>query len=120
MRNLLLILGLMVSGYAGLSAQCNSNGNGNAWGQGGNAQAQAQAQPVAVIPAWVALQVCQAAQPLLYPSTMMSVGQLFQAYRIGTATIVYLGPDPGNASRSLYRYTAPGGGGAVIVILEDL
>jgi hypothetical protein len=132
MKNLLLsaFFVLAVSGTA--LAQCNpggngnawgngngnngNNGNGNAWGQGGNA-AQAQAQPVTTIPAWLALRVCQAAQPALYPYTSMTTLQLYNAYRVGTATITYLGDDPADPNRGLYRVNA--GGGVVIESIID-
>jgi hypothetical protein len=128
MKNLLLsaFFVLAVSGTA--FAQCqpggngngwgngNGNGNGNGWGQGGNA-AQAQAQPVVTIPAWLALRVCQAAQPALFPTTGMTTFQLFNAYRAGTATITYLGVDPTNPSRGIYLVEA-GGGTVIISIIE--
>lgn len=128
MKHLLLsaFFVLVVSGTA--IAQCqpggngngwgngNGNGNGNGWGQGGNS-AQAQAQPVVTIPAWLALRVCQAAQPALYPYTSMTTLQLFNAYRTGSATITYLGVDPSNSSRGLYQMAA--GGGVVINAIID-
>jgi hypothetical protein len=126
MKNLLLsaFFVLAVSGTA--FAQCqpggngngwgNGNGNGNGWGQGGNS-AQAQAQPVVTIPAWLALRVCQAAQPTLYPYTSMTTFQLFNAYRAGTATITYLGVDPANPNRGVYLVEA-GGGTVIISIIE--
>jgi hypothetical protein len=132
MKNLLLsaFFVLAVSGTA--LAQCNpggngnawgngngnngNNGNGNAWGQGGNA-VQAQAQPVTTIPAWLALRVCQAAQPALYPYTSMTTLQLYNAYRVGTATITYLGDDPADPNRGIYRVNA--GGVEVIASIVD-
>jgi hypothetical protein len=136
MKNLLLsaFFVLAVSGTA--FAQCQPGGNGNAWGngnppsggqagsngngwgQGGNA-AQAQAQPVTTVPAWLALRVCQAAQPELYPYTSMTTLQLFNAYRVGTATITYLGDDPADPNRGIYRVNA-GGGDVVISILDGI
>jgi hypothetical protein len=132
MKNLLLsaFFVLAVSGTA--LAQCSPNGNaygwgngngnngngnnGNGWGQGGNA-AQAQAQPVTTIPAWLALRVCQAAQPALYPYTSMTTSQLYNAYRAGTATITYVGDDPTDPNRGIYRVSA-GGGDTTISIID--
>jgi hypothetical protein len=127
MKNLLLtaFFVLAVSGTA--LAQCaphgngsgNGNGNnGNGWGQGGNA-AQAQAQPVTTIPAWLALRVCQAAQPALFPYTGMTTSQLYNAYRAGTATITYLGEDPADPNRGVYRYSY-GGNDTVSSVIDDL
>jgi hypothetical protein len=134
MKNLLLsaFFVLAVSGTA--LAQCNpggngnawgngngnngNNGNGNAWGQGGNA-AQAQAQPFTTIPAWLALRVCQAAQPTLYTYTSMTTLQLYNAYRVGTATITYLGDDPADPNKGVYRISA-GGGEAIISIIDTI
>lgn len=131
MKNLLLsaFFVLAVSGTA--LAQCNpggngnawgngngNNGNGNAWGQGGNA-VQAQAQPVTTIPAWLALRVCQAAQPALYPYTSMTTLQLYNAYRVGAVTIEYLGRDPLNDSVGIYRVSA-GGGTVISGIIDEL
>jgi hypothetical protein len=123
MKNLLLsaFFVLAVSGTA--FAQCSpngnaygwgngngngNNGNGNGWGQGGNS-AQAQAQPVTTIPAWLALRVCQAAQPTLYPYTSMTTLQLYNAYRVGTTMITYLGDDPADPNKGLYQVNASGG-----------
>jgi hypothetical protein len=130
MKNLLLsaFFVLAVSGTA--FAQCqpggngngwgNGNGNGNGWGQGGNAaQAQAQAQPVVTIPSWVALRVCQAAQPALFPYTGMTTFQLFSGYRAGTVSIEYLGRDPLNPSIGIYRTTA-GGNTVISGIIDEL
>jgi hypothetical protein len=129
MKNLLLsaFFVLAVSGTAFAQCQPGGNGNGwgngngngnngNGWGQGGNS-AQAQAQPVVTIPAWLALRVCQAAQPALYSFTSMTTFQLFNAYRAGTATITYLGVDPVDPNRGLYRVNA--GGGDVIISITD-
>ena len=125
MKNLLLsaFFVLAVSGTA--FAQCqpggngngwgngNGNGNGNGWGQGGNS-AQAQAQPVVTIPAWLALRVCQAAQP----ATSMTTFQLFNAYRAGTATITYIGVDPADPNRTIYRVVV--GGIGIDVIIDNI
>jgi hypothetical protein len=116
MRTLLILISFVLCGYVVASAQCSNSGNGNAWGQGGNTQAQAQAQPAPAIPTWLAFRVCQAAQPLLYSTTSMNAVQLFQAYRLGTASIVYLGQDPADPNRGIYRYTAPGGTDVTVVI----
>jgi hypothetical protein len=129
MKNLLLsaFFVLAVSGTA--FAQCSpngnawglgngNNGNGNGWGAGGNA-AQAQAQPVTTIPAWLALRVCQAAQPALYPYTSMTTLQLYNAYRVGTVTITYLGADPSDPNRGFYAASA-GSGTVTVLIVDDL
>jgi hypothetical protein len=137
MKNLLLsaFFVLAVSGTAFAQCQPGGNGNGwgngnngngnngngnngNGWGQGGNS-AQAQAQPVVTIPAWLALRVCQAAQPALYPYTSMTTMQLFNAYRAGTATITYLGVDPADPNRTYYRISL-GGGIGIDIIIDDI
>ena len=131
MKNLLLsaFFVLAVSGTAFAQCQPGGNGNGwgngngngnngNGWGQGGN-NAQAQAQPVITIPTWVALRACQAAQPALYSYTSMTTFQLFNAYRAGTATITYLGVDPSDPNRGLYRVAA-GGGDSIISIIDTI
>jgi hypothetical protein len=98
--------------------QAGNNGNGNGWGQSGNAT-QAQAQPVTTIPAWLALRVCQAAQPALYPYTNMTTVQLYNAYRVGMATITYLGDDPADSNRGYYQVSS-GGGVVVIGVIESI
>jgi hypothetical protein len=129
MKNLLLSAFFVLAAAGTAFAQCqpggngnawgNGNGNnGNAWGQGGNA-AQAQAQPVVTIPVWLALRVCQAAQPALFSTTGMTTLQLFNAYRVGTATITYLGVDPSDPNRGLYRVNA-GGGDSIISIIDTI
>ena len=131
MKNLLLsaFFVLAVSGTAFAQCQPGGNGNGwgngngngnngNGWGQGGNS-AQAQAQPVTTIPSWLALRVCQAAQPALYPYTSMTTMQLFNAYRAGTATITYLGVDPADPNRTYYRISL-GGGIGIDIIIDDI
>ena len=127
MKNLLLsaFFVLAVSGTAFAQCQPGGNGNGsgngnngNGWGQGGNA-AQAQAQPIVTIPAWLALRVCNVAQPALHPYTGMTTMQLFMGYRAGTVTITYLGVDPADSNRGLYKVNA-GGGDVVISILDGI
>jgi hypothetical protein len=123
MKHLLLsaFFVLAISGTAFAQCQPGGNGNGNGntgngWGQGGNA-AQAQAQPVVTIPAWLALRVCQAAQPALFPFTGMNTLQLFSAYRAGTATITYLGPSNSSTNMGIYRLSY--GGNVVISEVID-
>jgi hypothetical protein len=127
MKNLLLsaFFVLAVSGTAFAQCQPGGNGNGwgngngnngNGWGQGGNS---AQAQPVVTISSWVALRVCQAAQPALYPYTGMTTFQLFSGYRAGTVSIEYLGRDPLNPSIGIYRTTA-GGNTVISGIIDEL
>jgi hypothetical protein len=119
MKNLLLSAFFVLAFGGTALAQCNPGGNGwgngSAWGQGGNPQAQAQ--PITTIPAWVALRVCQSAQPALFPFTGMNTLQLFSAYRAGTATITYLGVDPADQNRGLYQVNS--GGGTVVISIID-
>jgi hypothetical protein len=127
MKNLLLSAFFVLAAAGTAFTQCQPGGNGNAWGNGngnnGNAWGQggnaAQAQPVVTIPVWLALRVCQAAQPALFSTTGMTTLQLFNAYRVGTATITYLGVDPSDPNRGLYQVSV-GGGGAIIAIIDNL
>jgi hypothetical protein len=123
MKNLLLsaFFVLAISGTA--FAQCQPGGNGNGWGNGngnngnppgGGQAAQAQAQPVITIPAWLALRICQAAQP----ATSMTTFQLFNAYRAGTTTITYMGVDPADPNRTYYRVVV--GGIGIDVIIDNI
>jgi hypothetical protein len=110
MKNLLLsaFFVLAVSGPA--YVQCQPNGN--SWGQGAHpAQAQQQITPS------LAYRICQAAQPALYPYTEMTTSQLYDAYQDGEVVITYLGTDPEDPHKSLYRVSA--GGGVVIESIID-
>lgn len=65
----------------------------------------------------LAYRICNAVQPSLHPYTGMTTSQLYEAYQDGVVTITYLGTDPGDSHKSLYRVSA--GGGDVIISITD-
>lgn len=67
----------------------------------------------------LAWRLCQEAAPSLYHYTGMTGSQLYAAYEDGMVTITYLGVDPQDSHKSLYRVSA-GGGDSVLSILEDI
>jgi hypothetical protein len=64
----------------------------------------------------LAYRICNAAQPSLYPYTGMTSAQLYEAYQDGVVTITYLGADPADSHKSLYRVCAGGGEGIISII----
>jgi hypothetical protein len=108
MKNLLLAVFflLAVSGPAFAHAHY-------AGGQDCAVQAQQEIAPS------LAYRICNAAQAALYPHTGMTTSQLYEAYQDGMVVITYLGTDPADPHKSLYRVSA-GGGETIIGIVEGL
>jgi hypothetical protein len=67
----------------------------------------------------LAYRICNAAQPSLYPYTGMTTSQLYEAYQDGMVTITYLGADPNDSHKSLYRVSA-GGGDIIISVIDTI
>lgn len=112
MKNLLLsaFLALAVSGSA--FAHLHSNRN-NAGEQYSSMQMQQEMTPS------LAYRICNAAQPYLYPYTGMTTSQLYEGYQDGMVVITYLGTDPSDSHKSLYRVST-GGVETIISILDSI
>jgi hypothetical protein len=110
MKNLLLsaFFALAVSGSAFAYSNSNRNNGGE---QDNSMQMQQEITPS------LAYRICNAAQPSLYPYTEMTTSQLYEAYQDGVVTITYLGADPGDSHKSIYRVSA-GGGDSIISIID--
>lgn len=108
MKNLLLAVFLLLAASGPAFAHDHYAGE-----QGSATQAQQEITPS------LAYKICNAAQPALYPYTGMTTAELVEAYYDGMVTITYIGTDPNDPHKKLYRVSA-GGGTVVSGIIDEL
>jgi hypothetical protein len=106
MKIALLAILLAIAGHGLIHAQSTNS-------------AQPQGVPTPAMPNWVIVRVLLAAQPFLYSSTGMHLGQLIQSFRNGGVGIEYLYRSAYDLEKGVYRIVA-GGGSVLVEIVDDL
>jgi hypothetical protein len=124
MKKLAMVLALVALGWGTVSAQNNGNGcgngngngnggNGNGYGNGNNSSTTSQS---AVLPNALVVRILHDAQPFFNAQTGINLGQLIQAYRNGTCTIVLVATNP--PTNNVFRVRM--GGLDTIIIIDEL
>lgn len=109
MKNLLLSA-FFVLAVSGTASAHDYPGETNEFGQTGYSL---QAEEQSSISNSLAYRICQAVQPY----TEMTTAQLYEGYQDGVVVITYIGTDPADSHKSVYRVSV--GGGVVINAIID-